>query len=228
MLGIGQRSQPPQQAVQAFIQRNEKRPLRILLTAFEAYGDWKENSSWLAMVELLKEAPQDIDLVTRLYPVDLQALQKMLVTDLQSEYDAVLHLGQSPGLSSVKLEKIALNVAGCVENHGEELPQLIQDGPTAFRSQMPLGDWAELLRANDIPAAVSYHAGTFLCNATMYLSHFYSGEMGRSPPIGFIHLPLTTEQVARANSTSASLPTKVLAKSIRMILGELSDAEVTE
>ncbi|MFK7735618.1 MAG: pyroglutamyl-peptidase I [Pirellulaceae bacterium] len=202
--------------------------MRILLTAFEAYDDWKENSSWLALVELLKATPEEIDLVTRLYPVDLHAMQERLVTDLQSEFDAVLHLGQSPGLSSIKLEKIALNVAGCIDDQGEELPQLIQDGPTAFRSQMPLGNWAALLRENEIPAKVSYHAGTFLCNATMYLSHYYSSELDKPPPVGFIHLPLTTEQVARANSTSASLPTTVLAKSIRMLLTELAAAPTDE
>lgn len=99
--------------------------MRVLLTAFEPYDEWTENSSWLTLVELLKARPVSVELLTRRYPVDLAALQQRLEGDLEKKPDVVLHLGQSPGAAAIKLEAIALNVAGCVDENGQELPALV-------------------------------------------------------------------------------------------------------
>ena len=197
--------------------------MRILLTAFEPYDDWKENSSWLALVELLRDASPDFNLVTRRYPVDLQTLSKRLEKDLETRFDAILHLGQAPGTTAIKLESVALNVAGCVEDRGEELPALTKDGPLAVQTRMPIGRWVDLLRSNNIPAMVSYHAGTFLCNATMYLSHYYYQNDPSAPFVGFVHLPLATEQVAQQQRPSPSLPTEMMARAVSLILRDFTE-----
>jgi pyroglutamyl-peptidase len=199
---------------------NGSSALKILLTAFEPYDDWSENSSWLALVELLKHRPTEIELVTRRYPVDLLALRARLYKDLTGSFDAVLHLGQAPGATGVKLESVALNVAGCINQDGEELPQIVDSAPLAFSSQMPLGRWVRLLRENQIPSLVSYHAGTFLCNATMYLSHHWYHSRRQNVPIAFIHLPLATEQVAANSRALPSMSTETLARALRIILSD--------
>ncbi len=196
--------------------------MRVLLTAFEPYDEWADNSSWLTLVDLLKDHPTSFELVTRRYPVDLPALQAKLSEDLASPYDAVLHLGQAPGASCVKLEAIALNIAGRVEDHGEELACLIESAPLAFRSQMPIGRWAEMLRQVGIPAKVSYHAGTFLCNATMYLTHHWVESRSWSTQVGFVHLPLAAEQVAAGGPALASLPAATLSRAVRLLLEDLA------
>ena len=198
--------------------------VRVLLTAFEPYDEWTENSSWLALIELLKSRPTSVELLTRRYPVGLPALQQRLFADLEKRPDAVLHLGQSPGAAAIKLEAIALNVAGCIDEQGQELPTLVDTGALAFRSGMPMGRWAELLRQAGIPAGVSYHAGTFLCNATMYLSHHWC-QLNQHPiPVGFVHLPLTMEQAADSGRNLASLPVATLAQAVRLIIEDLSVA----
>jgi pyroglutamyl-peptidase len=202
--------------------------VRVLLTAFEPYDHWTANSSWLALVELLKDLPAGGALVTRRYPVDLPALQEKLKQDLQREFDVVLHLGQSPGASSVKLEAIALNAAGCVDDRGMELDEIVPGGPVAYRSKLPLSRWATLLRANHIPSDISYHAGTFLCNAIMYLSHHeiqLRASKSRKPSclVGFVHLPLATEQVASHGQSLASLPLSTLARAVRLLVEDLQD-----
>ncbi len=197
--------------------------MRVLLTAFEPYDEWTENSSWLALVELLKARPSSADLLTRRYPVDLGELQLRLASDLEKKPDAVLHLGQSPGAAAIKLEEVALNVVGCVDDNGQELPPLIDSGSLAFRSAMPLGRWADTLRQAGIPAIVSYHAGTFLCNATMYWTHHWC-QVNRYPiPIGFVHLPLSTEQVSRNGRSLPSLPVATLAHAVRLLIEDLTD-----
>ena len=197
--------------------------MRILLTAFEPYDEWTENSSWLALMELLKTRPPSADLITRRYPVDLPALQEKLFGDLEKSPDVVLHLGQAPGNSAIKLEAIALNIAGCVQENGQELPALVPGGDIAFHSRLPLGRMSDRLRQAGIPASVSYHAGTFLCNATMYLSHHWYHSRPTAPRIGFVHLPLATEQVAHSSRNLPSLPVGTLAAAVRLLVDELSE-----
>lgn len=206
--------------------------VRVLLTAFEPYDQWTSNSSWLTLVELLKELPADGSLVTRRYPVNLQAMQEKLEQDLSREFDVILHLGQAPGASSIKLEAIAVNAAGCLEERGDELNEIVVGGPVAYRSSVPLNRWSELLRAHQIPSVISYHAGTFLCNAVMYLSHHWLHRRAgkkRKPDamVGFIHLPLTTEQVVAHGQSLPSLPLSTLVRAVRLLVEDLKNTAVT-
>ena len=211
------------------MERRKLTQVRVLLTAFEPYDQWTTNSSWLALVELLKELPSGGSLVTRRYPVDLPALQEKLKQDLQREFDVILHLGQSPGASIIKLEAIALNAAGCLDERGSELDEIIPGGPVAYRSNMPLSRWSTLLRTNHIPSVISYHAGTFLCNAIMYLSHHelqlrVGSKRHSNCLVGFVHLPLATEQVAAHGQSLPSLPLSTLARAVRLLVDDLQNA----
>jgi pyroglutamyl-peptidase len=197
--------------------------VRVLLTAFEPYEQWKENSSWLTLVELLKDRPQELELVTRRYPVDLATMREKLYKDLQLGFDVIIHLGQSPGSPQIKLESIALNVAGRVENSGEELSIIEEHGPAAYRSSLPLGRWAALLREHSIPTVVSYHAGTYLCNATMYSSIHLGQGMPKPPLVGFIHLPLSMQQAASNLQPLASMDVRTMASAIRLLLVDLAE-----
>ncbi len=196
--------------------------MRVLLTAFEPYDDWTENSSWMALAELLKSRPATVELITRRYPVDLEKLRERLHQDLQKNPDIVLHLGQSPGTAAIKLEAIAVNVAGCVDEHGRALPAIVDSGTVAYQSSMPLERWVEKLRGSGIPTIVSYHAGTYLCNATMYLSHYWCQTRSERTRIGLVHLPLATEQIAGSGRSLPSLPVATLAQALRLIIEDLS------
>lgn len=196
--------------------------MQVLLTAFEPYEQWKENSSWLTLVELLQDRPREPELVTRRYPVELAAMREKLYKDIQHGFDAIIHLGQSPGSSQIKLEAVALNVAGRVEHSGDELSAIEEHGPVAYRSPLPLGRWATMLREQSIPSVVSYHAGTFLCNATMYSSIHLGRQMSHVPLVAFIHLPLTMQQVAASLQPLASMDVRMMASAIRLLLVDLA------
>jgi pyroglutamyl-peptidase len=197
---------------------------RVLITAFGPYGKWAENSSWLALVELTRQLPALPEITTRLYPVDLATVTERLTQDLPG-HDYVLHLGQAPGATSVQLEAIGINVrAGGVDEAAAPQP-LVADGPTAYQSRLPLAAWADKLRRAGIPARVSYHAGTFLCNATLYLTHFFCEK--HQWPIGaaFVHLPLTVNQAIGGGQGEhlPSMPSSAAADAIRLILEELTN-----
>lgn len=199
-------------------------PLRVLLTAFEPYDDWSDNSSWLALVELLKDRPRSVELVTRRYPSRLSEAQGPLRKDLMQSFDAILHLGQLPGITSVRLEAIAANVVGKTDEIGKELPTLVDSGPLAYRTTLPVGHWADLLRGAGIPAEVSYHAGTHLCNALFYLTQHTLQMHDQATPVCFVHLPLTTSQAVRSKRALPSLSVEALALALRLMVDSLPDA----
>src|SRR5690606_36148150 len=98
-------------------------------------------------------------------------LASRLASDLTPDVDVVLHLGQAPGKGRMALETIGLNVACEPLSRPEEATRLVDGAPTAYRSDLPLARWASGLRGEGIPADVSYHAGTYVCNAALYLTH---------------------------------------------------------
>lgn len=194
---------------------------RVLLTAFEPYDRWKANASWLALVHLTQELPDKPHITTRLYPVDFVALQQRLADDLSANFDYALHLGQAPGSSRVQLEAIGLNIGGSSSQSPDQYRQLTDDGPVAYRSALPLADWAVKLRRAGVPAQVSYHAGEYLCNATLYWSHHLAVQMALNTQIAFIHVPLDISQVVNEPHGTASLPSHISAQAVRLILQEL-------
>lgn len=196
----------------------------VLVTAFGPYDRWDDNSSWLCLVELIRDLPDVSQVTTRRYPVELQAARKMLVEDLQAEYDYALHLGQSPGATGVELEAIGLNAyTGIGEAAGTHQP-LEVDGPIAYRSALPLDDWAAALRSEGIPAKVSFHAGTYLCNAMLYWSHFLAEQESLRTQSCFVHLPLAPQQVSLAAESLPAMPPSMTAMAVRWMLDQMHHA----
>lgn len=194
---------------------------KILITAYGPYDDWPENASWLALQAFLRDLPEGVDLTTRLYPVDFQSLRSRLEPDLEAGFDVVLHLGQAPGATRVELETIGLNLGRERDADSSEAFPLTSDGPLAYRSELPLPEWEALLSSAGIPAAVSYHAGAYLCNAALYLTHYFNERAGRPTKATFLHLPLDTSQVVGQSQCTASLPAEESARAISLIVADL-------
>lgn len=201
--------------------------VKILVTAFEPYDVWRENASWLVLMEYLRTRPTDPRITTRRYPVDFEQLKSRLRQDLEKGFDVVLHLGQAPGSTHIRLEALAVNVAGRVENSGADLPPLISGGTVAYRSHLPLAYWSQHLQQLGIPAQISYHAGTYLCNAAMYLSHAWQHELGRPDAVGFVHLPLLPGQVTEDGRGMPSMSLQLQAQALEWILHDLLSENAT-
>jgi pyroglutamyl-peptidase len=89
---------------------------------------------------------------------------------------------------------------------------------------LPLGDWAEKLRQRGIPAQVSYHAGTYLCNAMLYWTHYFAERDGLRTRAAFIHVPLDPSQVVDAGRNLASMSTSSTAAALGRIISEIHAA----
>jgi len=192
--------------------------LKILITAFEPYDHWSENSSWEALSEMLKEYGVPEGVTTRRYPVELAGLKARLYKDLEHGFDTVLHLGQSPGASSIHLETIAVNIAGVTYNEGRLWGPLVEGGPTAYQTTLPLDSIRRELLEERIPASITYHAGTYLCNAVFYLTQHWHQVRQRPCQVGFTHFPLMTQQVVEHGREMPSLTKQELAKALAILL----------
>ena len=66
------------------------------------------------------------------------------------------------------------------------------------------------------------HAGTYLCNAALYLSLHTARTRGLKTRATFIHLPLAPQQALGQRSDVATLPSEHAAAAIRLILEQIA------
>lgn len=95
-------------------------------------------------------------------------------------------------------EKVAINLAEAriPDNAGQQPSDvpLVEDGATAYFTNLPIKAMVKNCHDHQLPAAISYTAGTFVCNDIMYhLLHLINTKY---PTIrgGFIHVPFLPEQ----------------------------------
>jgi pyroglutamyl-peptidase len=80
---------------------------------------------------------------------------------------------------------------------------VIEEGPAAYFSTLPIKAMVEALQVKNIPAQVSNTAGSFVCNHIFYgLQHRL---VGTNITHGFVHIPLLPEQAIDSNQPSMSL-----------------------
>lgn len=166
--------------------------MKILLTGFEPFG----NSSLNPSGEIVKAIKAE-NIIGEILPVVFGQSSQML-KDLISLHkpDVVVCLGQAEGRHAITPERVAVNLddARFADNAGDmPADQLIIDGgPDAYFSTLPVKEMVEAMKSAGVPAAVSMSAGTFVCNHLFYaLQHHLAGSTVRS---GFIHVPLMDEQ----------------------------------
>ncbi len=194
-------------------------PRRILITAFAPFGNWPENASALCLGELLPLLSADYDVTTRIYPVEFVAARPLLESDLLQNFDLAIHLGQAQSTARIRLEAIGLNVGSVPGRSESDVFGLVANGPAAYQSALPLSLWAERLRTHGIPAYVSYHAGTYLCNATLYWAHhFLELNPTLTTPVCFIHVPLDISQVAELPGDYLTLPSQMTANAVAKLI----------
>jgi pyroglutamyl-peptidase len=68
---------------------------------------------------------------------------------------------------------------------------------------------------------VSYHAGTYLCNATFYWSHYLAERLAIKTQSAFVHVPLDVSQAVNEPHGTPSLPAGLTAEAVKLVLDEL-------
>ena len=199
--------------------------MRILLTGFEPFGGQSINPSWEVARALQGAVIAGAQVTAVQLPcVFAQALPALQQALAQHRPDIALALGQAEGRCDFSVERVAINVqdARIPDNAGAQpidVP-VIDGGPAAYFSTLPITSLVVGLKAAGFPASVSHTAGTFVCNQVFYaLQHTLAGLGVLS---GFMHLPLLPEQAAHwPGPTLPSWPVSVQAAGVQQALALL-------
>lgn len=155
-----------------------------------------------------------IRIVSVATPVDFGRLPTLLPGLVDRYRPAfVVSLGLALGAAVVRVEQMAINIAhfGVADNVGN---QPVNQPHTPGGADGMLASWdgppivAALLKAG-VPAVGSFHAGTHLCNFTLYTLLAALQAQGRPQvPCGFFHLPYLPEQIVQFMQDRGRTPQK--------------------
>jgi pyroglutamyl-peptidase len=148
----------------------------------------------------------------------LQQLSQLIVFHQPEIFVAV---GQAGGRTAFSLERVAINLkdAAKPDNAGQQPVDqpVIEDGPSAYFSTLPIKAIVARLREHGIPAEVSQSAGTYVCNAVFYGLMHAAKNLQRPVKAGFVHIPYLPEQAAN-KAGSASMAEPIIAEGLRLAL----------
>jgi len=102
---------------------------------------------------------------------------------------------------------------------------IVEGGPDALRTNLPIPKWEQKLRQRGIPTRTSYHAGTVLCNAILYLSQYYAQRDQLRTKSTFIHLPLAPSQVAQGDNKMPSMSVPLMSAALAVVLEDIIGGE---
>jgi pyroglutamyl-peptidase len=189
--------------------------MKILLTGFEPFGTATSNPSG----EIVKQISGD-NIVTAVLPVAYaQSAERLLALTAEHNPDVVICLGQAEGRTQITPERVAINLddARLADNEGvlRNDVKILEGGPDAYFSTLPVKEIVEAIKAKGVPAAVSLSAGAFLCNHVFYVAQdHFKGTKVRS---GFVHVPLMDEQAGEFPGLP-TMPLDQMVKAVRTML----------
>ena len=198
--------------------------MKILLCAFDPFGGESINPA----LEAVKAAKIDgVELIKAEIPtVFYKSVEKATAIIDEISPDAVIMIGQAGGRANVTPERVAINIsdANIDDNEGNRpSDEPIEVGaPAAYFSSLPIKKIVEKLKEENIPAAVSNSAGTFVCNHLMYGVLNHIAKKGLKTVAGFIHIPYLPEQTVNKENMP-SLPLEVSAKAIEIAVRTVAE-----
>jgi pyroglutamyl-peptidase len=175
--------------------------LSVLLTGFEPFDGGTINPSAEIARALDGRTIGGLRVTGRVYPVSMRRISGAIAAALdETKPGMVVSLGLAGGEPAIRLERVGVNLADfpVADNEGA-LPKdakLSPTGPDAFASTLPMREIHAALLQAGIPARLSNSAGTYLCNASLYLTGLMLKERGNGAGFGFIHLPYLPQQAA--------------------------------
>jgi pyroglutamyl-peptidase len=162
----------------------------LLLTGFEPFGGMDRNPT----EEIARILSEDPGVEGAVLPVDYRRVGPALAGLLERSWEAVVLMGVAVQRPTLTIEKVAINYRDPKrpDNAGycPDPPELVPDGPDAYFSTLPIDRLLRVLDREQVPAQISYTAGPYLCNASMYWARHL---LGPDVTCGFIHMPPTED-----------------------------------
>ena len=198
--------------------------MKILVMGFTPFGGELINPSWEA-VKRLPERIGEMAITKREIPTEFDAACAALRAAMDElRPDAVLSVGQYGGANGIRVERVAVNLrdARIADNAGAKPVDepVVPGAPDAYFVTLPTRRIVEKLREQDIPAQLSYSAGTFVCNNLLYCALHESAQGYPAMRCGFIHVPYLPEQTRDGSAPSMSLA--LMVEALTSAVGEIA------
>jgi pyroglutamyl-peptidase len=195
--------------------------MKILISGFMPFDNQEVNPSWQA-VKLLPNLIEDKEIIKIELPVEFNTAAKLLLEKAKEvQPDVIVATGLAAGRKEITPELVGINWqhGRIADNAGyqPEQTRIAQDGADAYFASLPVYDMAEAIREAGFPAAVSYSAGSYVCNDVLYsLLYAYQNSNTRC---GFVHVPLANEY--NKNEALFSMPLENISKGLEKALSIL-------
>lgn len=172
--------------------------MKILVTGFDPFGGEPTNPAYEA-IKLLPKTVAGAEVITLEIPTVFNKGADAAIAKMKEEkVDAVISVGQAGNRSTMTVEKVAVNLveARIPDNAGQQpFDQAIKgDGDTAYFATLPTKAMVEEMKAANIPAFMSYTAGTYVCNDVMYQLLYTAQKECPEVRCGFVHVPFAAAQ----------------------------------
>lgn len=183
----------------------------VLLSGFAPFDGAQTNESWEAVraaVPALVARGVDAEAVE--LPVEFGTASERLAEAVRGlRPRLVVAVGLAAGRTAITLERVAINIrdARIPDNAGASPVDepVVPGAPVGRFSTLPVKAMVAALEADEVPAAVSQTAGTYVCNDVFYaLQHLLATD----PALegirgGFVHVP--SADVVDARSAARAL-----------------------
>ena len=195
----------------------------VLVTGFEPFGEYSENSSWAVAQKVASCAIKGAEVVAERLPVSFARAGTVLRSAIELHTpDLVIMLGQSGTTDRVKLERVALNMMDSAngDNDGtkpDEEP-IYKGEDNALFTSLPIKQLRSAIEAQGIAVKISNSAGLYVCNRIYYEALRMCKE--RAMQAIFVHLPLCEEQTSH-QTDNKTIPLGDMCRAVETIIEEI-------
>lgn len=188
--------------------------MKILVTGFDPFGGEPINPA----IESVKRLPDNIA-GTEIIKLEIPTVRKKSLEKIEKAInehnpDVILSIGQAGGRFDISIERVGINLDDfrIPDNEGNQIidEPIFPDGENSYFVKLPVKAMVQNVQKNNIPASVSYTAGTFVCNHVLYGVLYLIEKKYKGKKSGFIHIPFLPQQVVdKRNMPSMELNTIV-------------------
>ena len=196
---------------------------KVLITGFEPFGEYSENSSWEVAQRVASCGVEGAEVVAAQLPVSFARVGEVLRSAIELHTpDFVIMLGQSGTTDRVKLERVALNMMDSAmgDNDGTKPNEepIYKGEDNALFTSLPIKQLRSAIEGQGIAVKISNSAGLYVCNRTYYEALRMCKE--RAMQAIFVHLPLCKEQTSH-QTDKKSMPLGDMCRAVQTIIEEM-------
>jgi len=195
--------------------------MKALILGFGPFKKHKINPAGIIAQELNGEHINNISIIGYELPVSFRkVISNVPLLVRESKADVILGLGLAGGRPNITIERVAINIMDTdkpdIDDYTPTDEKIVESGPAAYFSTLPIKKILAEMRKNGIPAMVSNSAGTYVCNTLMYMI-LHTITLEKLHAIGgFFHLPFLPEQVL--DKPQPSMSKDLIKKAIRIAI----------